>query len=102
MPNQIETVLITGASTGIGRAVARAFLDRGYNLILFVQYLSDVPSERNRYDSSATMKVDAEQVQSTKANSRLVALITAVFRHVAGAQNWPSLHRNLERRKFTP
>ncbi len=34
MSNQNETVLITGASTGIGRAVARAFLDRGYNLVL--------------------------------------------------------------------
>ncbi len=34
MSNQNETVLITGASTGIGRAVARASLDRGYNLVL--------------------------------------------------------------------
>ena len=34
MSNRNETVLITGASTGIGRAVARAFLDRGYNLVL--------------------------------------------------------------------
>ncbi len=34
MPNQKETVLITGASTGIGFAVARAFLDRGSNLVL--------------------------------------------------------------------
>ena len=34
MSNQNETVLITGASTGIGKAVARAFLDRSYNLIL--------------------------------------------------------------------
>ena len=34
MSNQNETVLITGASTGIGRAVARAFLDRDYNLVL--------------------------------------------------------------------
>ena len=34
MSNQNDTVLITGASTGIGRAVARAFLDRGYNLVL--------------------------------------------------------------------
>ena len=34
MSNQNETVLITGASTGIGRAVARAFLGRGYNLVL--------------------------------------------------------------------
>ena len=34
MSNRTETVLITGASTGIGFAVARAFLDRGYNLVL--------------------------------------------------------------------
>ncbi len=34
MSNQNETVLITGASTGIGFAVARAFLDRGSNLVL--------------------------------------------------------------------
>ncbi len=34
MPNQKETVLITGASTGIGFAAARAFLDHGYNLVL--------------------------------------------------------------------
>jgi|AP95_1055475.scaffolds.fasta_scaffold674267_1 short-subunit dehydrogenase len=34
MSDQNETVLITGASTGIGFAVARAFLDRGSNLVL--------------------------------------------------------------------
>ena len=34
MSNQNETVLITGASTGIGFAVACAFLDRGWNLVL--------------------------------------------------------------------
>ncbi len=34
MSNKNETVLITGASTGIGYAVARAFLDRGSNLVL--------------------------------------------------------------------
>ena len=34
MSNRTETVLITGASTGIGFAAARAFLDRGSNLVL--------------------------------------------------------------------
>ena len=34
MSNHNETVLITGASTGIGLAAARAFLDRDYNLVL--------------------------------------------------------------------
>ncbi len=34
MSNKNEPVLITGASTGIGRAVARAFLNRDYNLVL--------------------------------------------------------------------
>ncbi len=34
MSDQNETVLITGASSGIGFAVARAFLERGSNLVL--------------------------------------------------------------------
>ena len=34
MSNQTQTILITGASTGIGFSVARAFLDRGANLVL--------------------------------------------------------------------
>ena len=46
------------------------FLDPAGFQFEFVQYLSDNPNERNRYDSSATMKVDAEKAQSTKANSR--------------------------------
>jgi NAD(P)-dependent dehydrogenase (short-subunit alcohol dehydrogenase family) len=34
MSNQTQTILITGASTGIGFAVARAFVDRGSNLVI--------------------------------------------------------------------
>ena len=34
MSNQNETVLITGASSGIGFATARAFLGKGFNLVL--------------------------------------------------------------------
>lgn len=34
MPNSTETVIITGASTGIGLATARLFLERGANLVL--------------------------------------------------------------------
>ena len=34
MPVRTETVSVTGASTGIEFATARAFLDRGPNLVL--------------------------------------------------------------------
>ena len=36
------------------------FLDPAGFQFEFVQYLSDNPNERNRYDSPATMKVDAQ------------------------------------------
>ena len=31
---KLETAVITGASTGIGRSIARLFLDKGYNLVI--------------------------------------------------------------------
>ena len=33
MANTQKTVLVTGASQGIGAAVVRAFLERGYNVV---------------------------------------------------------------------
>ncbi len=42
------------------------FLDPAGFQFEFVQYLSDLSSERNRYDSTATIKIDAEQAQSTE------------------------------------
>ena len=33
MSNQRKTIIVTGASQGIGAAVANLFLDRGYNVV---------------------------------------------------------------------
>ena len=33
MANNRKTVIVTGASQGIGAAVVRAFLERGYNVV---------------------------------------------------------------------
>jgi NAD(P)-dependent dehydrogenase (short-subunit alcohol dehydrogenase family) len=33
MCNEAKTVIVTGASQGIGAAVAKLFLERGYNVV---------------------------------------------------------------------
>ncbi len=39
-----KTVIVTGASQGIGAAVVRAFLDRGYNVVATARNTSKASS----------------------------------------------------------
>jgi NADP-dependent 3-hydroxy acid dehydrogenase YdfG len=36
-----QTVIVTGASSDIGSAIANAYLERGYNAVEAVRYLTD-------------------------------------------------------------
>src|SRR6201987_2404250 len=41
MANNQKTVIVTGASQGIGAAVVRAFLERGYNVVATSRKVTD-------------------------------------------------------------
>ncbi len=46
-----QTAIITGASTGIGKAITRLFLDKGFNVIMNSSSLSNLEAARAEFDS---------------------------------------------------
>ena len=49
-----KTVIVTGASQGIGAAVVHAFLDRGYNVVATSRSISKAASRHRRTSHSST------------------------------------------------
>jgi NAD(P)-dependent dehydrogenase (short-subunit alcohol dehydrogenase family) len=74
MGTQRKTVIVTGASQGIGAAVAKTFLDRGYNVVANSRHITQ-KNELQRSDNVAL--VDGDIAQPATA-AKLVA--TAVQR----------------------
>jgi NAD(P)-dependent dehydrogenase (short-subunit alcohol dehydrogenase family) len=74
MGTQRKTVIVTGASQGIGAAVANTFLDRGYNVVANSRHITQ-KNELQRSDNVAL--VDGDIAQPATA-AKLVA--TAVQR----------------------
>ena len=74
MGTQRKTVIVTGASQGIGAAVANTFLDRGYNVVANSRHITE-KNELQRSDNVAL--VDGDIAQPATA-AKLVA--TAVQR----------------------
>jgi uncharacterized protein YbjT (DUF2867 family) len=73
MANTRKTVIVTGASQGIGAAVASLFLERGYNVVANSRHISN-KNELKRSDFLALVDADislpatAEQLASTALN----------------------------------
>ena len=63
-----KTVLITGASEGIGRATAKEFASQGANLILVArnfQRLKELSEELSKFD--VKIQIEALDLSNTKA-----------------------------------
>lgn len=74
-----ETVLITGASQGIGRAIAHQFAKHGYNLVLAARHeerLTEAAEElRSRY-SVATLPVPTDVRDADQVSTLIQAAVT--------------------------
>lgn len=64
-----KTAVISGGARGIGRCIARRFLERGYKVSIF-----DIDEEELKHTTTVHLKqyYDKKQVQSTICNLRSV------------------------------
>lgn len=61
-----NTILITGSSTGIGRATAKLFLENGWNVIATMR-TPENETELNGYDNALVTRLDVTDSDSIKA-----------------------------------
>jgi NAD(P)-dependent dehydrogenase (short-subunit alcohol dehydrogenase family) len=54
--NANRTVIVTGGSQGIGGGAVKAFLDRGYNAIVYLKEANQVTGEALHVDGGAHAK----------------------------------------------
>ena len=83
MSNQRKTIIVTGASQGIGAAVANLFLDRGYNVVANSRNISK-KNELQRSDNIALVDGDIGLATTAK---KIVETAVSRFGTVDGPVN---------------
>ena len=78
MANDSKTALVTGAGTGIGKAVAQALLRDGYRVVLAGRRLEPLKAVAKDWDADRVLVV-ATDVSQPESVAALFALIQAVF-----------------------
>jgi len=82
-----KTILITGASTGIGRASVFALLDAGYRVIACVRNQGAAEALRGRLQGDASDRLSTLELDVTDAG-QIAAAVTAVEQLVGGDGLW--------------
>jgi len=83
MSSKQKTIIVTGASQGIGAAVANLFLDRGYNVVGNSRHIS-AKNELKRSDNLALVDGDIGQLATAQ---RVIATAVERFGWVDGLVN---------------
>src|SRR5579863_1399749 len=83
MSTRQKTIIVTGASQGIGAAVANLFLERGYNVVANSRNISS-KNELQRSDKLALVDGDIGQAQTAQ---RIVETAVQRFGSVDGLVN---------------
>jgi NAD(P)-dependent dehydrogenase (short-subunit alcohol dehydrogenase family) len=81
--SQPKTIVITGASSGIGKATARLFLDRGWNVVATMRD----PAAEKDLKEGARLKLVALDVQIPEAPKAAVAAAIKAFGRIDGWLN---------------
>ena len=76
---KIQTVIVTGASTGLGRAIAQLFLERGHNVVLNSVRADNLARTFRELGSPSRADVVAGDVGKKEVSEKLVATALARF-----------------------
>jgi 3-hydroxy acid dehydrogenase / malonic semialdehyde reductase len=92
-----KTVLITGASSGIGQATARACAAQGARLILAARRMDRLEAERDRLTGAAALHLLALDVRDAAAVDKAVAGLPAEWQAIDILINNAGLSRGLDK-----
>ncbi|WP_422775777.1 SDR family NAD(P)-dependent oxidoreductase [Pseudomonas mediterranea] len=82
-----KTVIITGASSGIGLGLVKAFLDRGYNVVGNARSRTGLDDAAGQFDHSARFIGVAGDIADPATSTQLIAKAVEAFGAVDGLVN---------------
>lgn len=68
-----QTIIVTGAASGIGKGIAKYFLDRGDNVVINSRTLSALENTFNEFGSDDNLALVAGDVSDKRTGEQLVA-----------------------------
>lgn len=74
-----KTIIVTGASTGIGKAIARLFLDRGYNVVMNSATQENLEKTLKEFGSPPNAKMVVGDVRRRSVCEEIVATAIKYF-----------------------
>jgi ribitol 2-dehydrogenase len=79
--NQPKVALITGASSGIGKAIAMALYEAGYNIAVTGRHLHRLEDAYKDYDKKRTLLLTAD-AKDPGSYAHVVGMTTVVFKRL--------------------
>ncbi len=94
-----KTILITGASSGLGAGMAREFAKKGYNLAICARRQERLDALKQELESQFGIKVIAKTLDVTHYDVKVVVLARATL-PLTVPQQKPTLSQRLPRAKL--
>ena len=82
-----KTIIVTGASTGIGKAIAKLFIDKGHNVIMNSSNRSNLEKAFQEFGSPSNVKIVVGDISEKTLGDVLVD--TAIHQPAQNRQQIP-------------